>query len=511
MNFFGGIRKFFGLGLAAEAKPIEPKRPEPGSLLYQHNRTSKLAGDGSTVIGVFNPQRVTHRTREIMLNDPLIGFGTAIHMGAITNLQWTVESRDPEIKAFIQAMLDRIYDNLALGAAMAIPLGWQVVEKVWAVKDLLVDVETRKDGEIGSEEKDIPAAWLIDDTKAIPHETLKLLIDPEKDAWAGVEQWSGGARSNNGDGRVGPEHAALWSHRKARAKGRLTGWALLDQVYEPWWFGVAHELHTNRYFERKGDPIVKGRAPATITGPDGKPMNGWEYVLGLAMQLRGGSGVVLDSARDEKKGEYVVDLEYLQDEKRGDMFDARMEKLEIRKLRGLLITDRVMAAGAGGIGTGDASFQADVLAGFLEGNVRDFLGNFLNPQFVDPAVLFNFGEERLRKSRTRVVAGELSSGMKDLLKEVIKTVLSADAMAADGRPTHLLERLDIEGAARACKLPLRPMAETKALREARQKALQEAAELNQPDPQLGDEGAAGARDEFEKRGVKPRAGAGNDE
>ena len=477
--------------------------PQPGSVLRQYSSTSRLAGDGASIIGYFNPRRVTHKMRLLMLNDPLIAFGTAIHMGAITNLQYTVESRDPEVKAFIQAMLDRIYDDLALGGAMAIPLGWQVVEKVWAVKDLLVDVETRKDGEIGTVEKSFPNAWIIDETKSIDHDTIKLLIDPEKDAWGGVEQSRTGHLSDDVQAPIGPEHVVLWSHRKQRVNGKLTGWSLLDQVYEPWWFGVAHELHTNRYFERKGDPSVIGRHPEGVFGPDGRKIDGGDWILEQAITLRNGGAVALSSKRDDK-GQYVADLSYLQDDKRGDMFDARMEKLELRKLRGLLITDRVMAAGAGGLGTADADLQADVLAGFLQGNVRNWLGSVVNPQVVDPAILYNFGEERMRQSRTKVVAGETSTAMKDLLKEVIKITLQADAMIADGRPTQLLERLDIEGAVRAAGLPMRPMAETRALQAARAAAVKEAAETLAPDPQLDEKGAAAAKDEFKNRGIKER-------
>lgn len=490
-----------------KAVPLTP--PPPGSLLRQYRSTSRLAGDGESIIGYFNPRRVTHKTRLLMLNDPLIAFGTAIHMGAITNLQWTVESRDPEIKAFIQAMLERIYDDLALGAAMAIPLGWQVVEKVWAVKDLLVDVETRKDGEISTVEKNFPGAWIIDETKSIDHDSIKLLIDPEKDAWGGVEQNLEGRLASQGDGKIGTEHVVLWSHRKARVNGKLTGWSILDPVYEPWWFGVAHELHTNRYFERKGDPSVVGRHPEGVFGPDGQPIDGGAWILEQATTLRNGGAVALSSKRDEKSGEYLADLSYLQDDKRGDMFDKRMEKLEVRKLRALLVTDRVMAAGAGGLGTADADLQADVLAGFLQGNVRNWLGTVINPQIVDPTVLYNFGEERLRQSRTKVVAGETSTAMKDLLKEVIKIVLQADAMIADGRPTQLLERLDIEGAVRAAGLPMRPMSETKALQAARATAQKEAAELNSmgdPDPKLDEKAADAAQLSFRERGVKGPAG-----
>jgi hypothetical protein len=508
----GLLRSWFtGTPLAAPPAPVAPttQSQPPGSVLRQFSRTSELAGDGSKIIGYFNPHRVTLKVRKMMLNDPLIAFGIAIHRSAITNLKWSVESRDEEVAAFVETVLERIYDNLAMAASMAIPLGWQVVEKVWAVEDLLVEVKRRKDGQISATDKLFPNAWVIEKTKGIPHESLRLLVDPEKDEWAGVEQSGSGTLEAK---RVDRERVILWSHRAEEVGGELTGHSLLDQAYEPWWFGVAHELHTNRYFERKGEPVAKGHAPAEIMGPGGQMISGWSWLAEQAVGSRNGGAIIMDGKTDDK-GNRLMDLAYLQDEARGDMFVERMDRLETRKLRGLLITDRVMAAGAGGLGTGDAELQADVLGMSLEANAKHFLGSVMNPQVVDDLVRFNFGEERWKQSRTRVVAGGLSPSLRDLTKDVIKTVLQADSMIADGRPTLLLERLDIEGVARAHNLPMRPAQEIAQMEESRRKAQEDAAaaaSANQ-DPELSDEGADQARKDMERRGVKDRRGSGKDE
>ncbi|MGH9462015.1 MAG: phage portal protein family protein [Vicinamibacteria bacterium] len=499
-----GIFRRPTVALAAEEAPKNgaARIPSAGSVLRQFDAISRLLTDVPDILGVFNPRLVGHKTRLLMLEDPIIAFGIAIHRGAITNLPWTVESRDPEIGAFVEAVLERIFDQFALGISMAIPLGWKVCEKVWAVEDLLVEVESRKKGEISADDKVIPNAWIIEKTKTIANESLRLLVDPARDEWAGVDQSFMGLVQP--DKVVGPEHVVLWSHRAEEVDGKLSGKPLLNQVYEPWWNGAATELLTNRYFERKADPSVIGHGPAEIIGPGGKPIDGHQWLLDQAVAIRSGSSIAVDSKRDEK-GNPLVDFKYLTDDKRGDMFQLRIDALDLKKLRGLLITDRVMAAGAGGLGTGDADFQADVLAEFLEGNRRHFLGAVLNLQIVDPVVRYNYGDERWKQSRTRVVAGGLAKAMKDMLRDVIKTVLQADSMITDGRPTQLLERLDIEGVARSLKLPMRPAEESKQLQEERKKALEEAGTM--AEPELGDEGAERARRSFEERGVKDREGS----
>jgi hypothetical protein len=511
---FERLRSFFGGGRALAVAEKQPTLPAgglpPGIRLRQFHKTSTYAGDGSEIVGVFNPIRVTLKQRKMMLKDPLIGFGIALHRSAITNLQYTVESRDEEIRAFIEAALQAIYPKLAMGGSMAIPLGWQVLAKQWAVQDFLVEVKRRLKGQISADDKVFPSAWIIEKTKAIPHETLRLLIDPEKDEWGGVEQ---GGVGNMVDGKkaVGPESCILWSHRAEDVAGLLTGWPLLDQAFEPWWFGVVHELSTNRYFERKGEPTTKGFAPAEIIGEDGKAINGWQWLADHVGASRNGSNIILDSKTDEK-GNRLMDFEYVQDEGRGEMFVERAEKLEVRKLRALLITDRVMAAGAGGLGNADAEFQADVLSMFMDATVTDWLGSVVNPQVVEDLGRFNFPEDRWKQSRTRVVAGGLSNGMKGLLKDVMKIVLQADSMIADGRPTQLLERLDVEGIARSMNLPIRPADEIEQIEKARKEALdEERAAAADADPQLTDEGGQVARKTLEGRGAREREGHSKDE
>jgi hypothetical protein len=102
--------------------------------------------------------------------------------------------------------------------------------------------------------------------------------------------------------------------------------------------------------------------------------------------------------------------------------------------------------------------------------------------------------------------------MKGLLKDVMKIVLQADSMIADGRPTQLLERLDVEGIARSMNLPIRPADEIEQIEKARKEALdEERAAAADADPQLTDEGGQVARKTLEGRGAREREGHSKDE
>lgn len=462
--------------------------PSLESRLRQFTNLSDKAESDLRWLGNYNPQWVGFRIRKMMMMDPIIAFGIAIHRAAITNMRYAVESRDPEIRAFLTAMLEGIFGGFALGISNAIPYGWAVDAKVWAVKPLIVDVDAGKGKDTSVTEKSFPHAWIIERLKAIPLDTLTLMVDPERDAWGGVKQ-------SGNDKPVGPDKAVLWSNRSEEVFGRLTGLALLDQVYEPWWFGAANELLTNRYFERTAGPSIVGRGPRAAYDENGKLFDGYEWIMEQALALRSGGAVVLDSKTDEH-GKYLADLGYLTDGGmgRGEMFGGRNEALDRKKLRGLLITDRVMASGAGGLGTGDSELQADVLALFMEATQGEFLGTVMNPQVVNQVILLNFGEERLLRSRTRVVASGLSQGMRDMLKDVLKITLQNDQLKPDGSG-GLQDRLDTEAIAKSLSLPLRAADETE------DKPKGGADEGSLPETILTEEGKEAAAQAFRERGV----------
>jgi hypothetical protein len=438
------MRRKRPVALASNAGPGSAGEPITESLLRQYLfGETKVSADIADLVGNFNPKYINTKTRLLMREDPVVAFGMAIQESVILNMNWTVESKDPEITAFVDALMKPIYRALAVASVNAMGLGRQVVEKLWDVQPLEFEV---KDGGM----KRLPNAWIYRGFKAIDPQTCTLLVDHERDEWAGVEQI---VATNSADRKaVGPDQVALWSFRKERVFGKLQGWPLLNQVYEPWWFKVALSLLANRYFERRADPQAVGRGQKTID-VGGKPVDGFAWLIRQMLAMRSGGSVVLPN--DLVKGtndKFAWALDYLMDDKRGDMFQDRIDAQDLQITRGLLLTDEAGTSQEMG-GRARSETHLKTLGGVQEGFQKEFLEDFVNPQIVTPAVIFNYGEERARKAQAKLTTGGLTVEQKTLLGEVLKAILLADQLNKQGKRVSVLQLLNVRAILEHLNIP----------------------------------------------------------
>jgi len=467
---------------AAAATP-----PSTGDMLTQLAGESKLSGDVRELLGTFNPRYVDVRTRLLMRLDPQVAFALAIRRAPIVNLRWTVEGNDPIIRAFVEQQLTKHYARLAKSATLSIPFGFQVIEPVWQAEDTEVKGGDRVKGEM--ETRRLPNAWTYRRFKGIDPQTLTLLVDQAADDYGGVEQRKPGSMQPT---RVGPEKALLWSYRKEDVWGRLTGFPAFDATYEPWWFKVAIRLAANRYFERKAEPTTKVRGQNELRA-GAEIRNGFDWMAQQLLQLRNGGYIMLPNTRDTQTQQYLFDLEYMLDDKRGDMIQAYIDGLDVDIMRSLWITDE--AATSQEMGSRSRSeVHAELLGELGEEDVNEFLDELVNPQVVDPCVLHNFGERALRESGTRVVGKGLSQSMRDIMKEVLLQLFTAEQLLANGRKVSLAQRLDGASIADQLGLPLIPVDELEQLTEMQP-------DEPEPDPQAGEVDDQAVADELVGAGV----------
>lgn len=451
------------------AEPVQAVDPLPfvGSLLSQLFGRSEISGQIKEILGTFNPRAIGVSERILMRLDPDVAFSLALQRAPIINMSWTVESNDDEIKTFVEQQLRRHYRRLAKAATLSMIYGFQVIEKVWQAGPVTLRMQG-KDGT--STTKKLPMAWTLRRSKAIDPRTITLIADPFADEWVGVRQ-----SRNFGDGRMvfaGRDRAMLWSFRSEEVWGKLTGYALIDQAYEPWWWKTAMNLIANRYFERRADPSVKGRAPAaTKDTSTGKMVDGFQYMASQIQSLKNGSAVVLPGSKDQS-GNFLYDLEFLADDKRGDMIQARCDALGIQIHRGLLLTDEAATSNeTGSRARSEVHLQA--LGTMQEEIMDDWLDDVLNPQFVDPLVLYNYGPQALEESETYVRSGGLSEGMRQTLKDVLLRLMDAEQMTANGQRITLAEMLQSRDIAEDLGLPLKTQEEIDAILEAKAKNQEE--------------------------------------
>lgn len=461
MGFLGRI-----LGLSTDSPAQAPLKE--GSILRQHFITQIYAKVIDT-IGVFNPKAVSINNRLMMRNNPNIAFGSAVNRGPLINAQWTVQSRDEKIKAFIDAIFRKHFRAIARSSSLAIGFGYQVTEKVWKAGPMVLEIEDK----IGAEKTtvNLPMAWTFDRFKSIDPRTIVLHVDKDTDEWDGVQQYTYlGPTLQNPAALIGPERVGLWTFRKDDNFGRLTGYPMFDHSYMPWWNSEALSMYALRYFETKGDPTPVGRAQLDgLIDADGNRVDGLSFMAGVLRLLKGGNGVVIPSDRDEK-GNPKYDIEYKHDDKRGDQFESILKYFNGEMLQGQLTPPRVGGAHAGsGLGTKDAGVQQDQHAEFLETMLYDFF-DYVNEQYVDPAVIYNFGQEAYEESQTRLIVSGLSAGMKSLLKDILFKAFDEEMTLGSGKDIPLYKRLDAPAIMKELDVPM-PSSDDLAELEAEQEVI----------------------------------------
>lgn len=435
--------------LAAIPTPAEkPAPPKKGYQLRQLFLQSKTLREVEKVIGVFNPKRVTLETRLQMLDNPTVNFSQAVLRAPITKGDWYIYSDDAKIAAFCDKAIRDVYHELALGASLAIPLGYQALEKVWVAKPLTVRVEDKADGSMSSFTMD--QAWVYEKFKALDHVRHMLLVDREKDQWGGIR----GIGLDDKPVDVGPENAALWSFLAPLKWGKLTGQPQLDKQYTPWWELEATNLFCDRYFEKKADGQYVAHAPAELDGPNGTKLDGFEFVQNALMAAKNGEAITLPGETDEK-GNRLVDVQLLQDDKRGDMYHPRLEYLNLQIMRGALIADRAGSAGRGsGIGTGEAQVHHDMLQMLMEEILADFF-KFLQEQVLKPLVVYNFGQKAWDETHTCIKSKGISNWMRDLYRVLIQQMTQFESALADGQVVRFYEYMDMVNIGQQIGIPFK--------------------------------------------------------
>lgn len=449
---------------ASNAIAFDSSRPAPGNALTQQFDLEKTLGQISELLGTFNPRLVGFDTLNCMRQDPDVALGFGLLRAPIINMNWTVESDDPKIKALIDCQMKQHYRQLATGATLALGFGWQALEKVWKVED--TELEST-DAQGTTSKLTLPNAFVYKRFKALDQRSIGILIDKAEDDWGGIEQVTNRFGSSKPI-QIGRDRSILWSFRREEVWGNLRGFPLLWQAYEPWWFKAATNLFTNRFFERKGDPPWKARSGGEVKGSDGTSMDGGTYMQQQMLGLRSSGIINLPSMKD-KDGNFIFDVDTFKLENRGDMFQNRLAWLSTQILRALWITDRAgTAGGGGGIGTGESEEHKDSMLMMFETILNEWVDCVLNPQVIEPLVLFNFGPEAVKNCKTRVRAGGISRSLQTLMTDLLKSLLQAESTLMNGGTLSVGEMIDVRQMAQSLNVPLRPEEELEEMAEKKQ-------------------------------------------
>ena len=413
-----------------------------GRELTRFTPTGYVSSLGRGLLGAYSPYAVSIETRKRMRLDPQVRLALAAIKAPLMGLAWRAESADPAVARFVEAAVQPVWRALVRSGLNAVDFGFQVHEKVWQIADLVVE-EPGAAG--GRQVRRFADAVTYRKLKDLDPATVVILTD-ENGNFAGFKQIST-------DVVVPPEKSFVVTLEKEW--GNLYGTSRLDAAYEPWYWCRIMYASCNRYFERKGDPPIKGHAPAEIRlDEEGNEVNSLDEANAVIHSLRAGGTAVFPDERDEH-GNPRWDFEFLLDDKRADMFLDYIEHLEVMKLRALLVPERVLthkgAAGSYAL----AQEHTDTFLRSEELLIQELLDH-VNRYLVPPLVFYNFGPQA---PPVRITTGGLSRSNQELLKEVLLRVLDAERAAEAGERPNLAAVIDAVKLLEELNLPVKEQSE----------------------------------------------------
>jgi len=348
------------------------------------------------------PVGITHSIRKKMRKDPQIALALAAIKAPIVAMDWSVESESAEVRAFVKAVLAPLRRKLVRASLEAVDFGFQAFEKIYEIRDVSVsDEDAASEGR--PQVFTFPRSVVLADLKDIDPEQVRIEASSADGSYAGFTQTLDGEK-------VFVPARKSFIFTVGRRWGNLYGTSRIDAAYEVWhWCNIMYNF-SNRYFERKGDPVIKGRAPAEARlDADGREVNTIEEAGRVIGNLRAGGTAVFPDERDEF-GNLRWDFEYMLDDKRGDQFLDYITHLQTLKLRGVLVPERVLTQDNA---TGSYAMARAHTDTFLlsEEILANDLIDHINRYIVGDLVALNFGPDAPRASVTHLGLG--ASELKD--------------------------------------------------------------------------------------------------
>jgi hypothetical protein len=227
--------------------------------------------------------------------------------------------------------------------------------------------------------------------------------------------------------------------------GNYEGTQLLKAAFTSWYFSILIHLFANRYYERFGEPIVKGRAPfeENIRLPgSSESVPGVNYMLSLIQDLRNRSVVVLpDSRTENSKGQssYDYDLEYLESQMRGADWERYLTRLDEEISIGMftpILLLRTADVGSYNLGVGHMQMYLWMLNAM----------NADRAQYIDKYILakianFTFSP---KAPRPHIKFRKLGNQNADLVKSVLMYLLDNKAVMPDVKEVGEISGMSLE-------------------------------------------------------------------
>src|SRR4030042_5914824 len=395
------------------------KNVEKGELSKHGGPLSQIAGAIGSYAGQYNPDEISIDTYNKMRMNAQIAAGLKVIKLPIIGQQWTTVCDDKDIAEFIDQLLRPLWYNLLTSTLSAVDFGFAAHEIVYDIEDISLNRKYENKPFYNGK------AVVWKKFKSLYPDTVTIKLDEKENFNGIVQKWVGK------DVILPVEKSFIFTHDKGDSFGNLFGVSRMKPAYDVWFFWINLCQFMMRYFERKGTP------PTIIGFPLGQTKDGTDHAdiaLEIGKALQGESVVAVPSTTYENTPKkWTVD--YLLDDKRGEMFISALTFFENKILRAMFVPERTITQDSSSK-AGSYSLSQTHADMFLLGEEALLVDieNQLNKYVVRRLIEYNFGAkapqcyikiERITEAR--------KGFLKDVFMEMIKkgTAIPAAREIAD--------------------------------------------------------------------------------
>lgn len=368
---------------------------------------SKIAGAIGSYAGEYNPDDISIDTYNKLRMNAQVAAGLKVIKLPIIGQQWTTVCDDKDIAEFVDQVLRPLWYNLLTSILTAVDYGFSAHEIVYDVKDLNL---SRK-----YEQKPFfnKRAVVWKKFKSLYPDTVTIKLDEKENFDGIIQKWVGR------DIIIPVEKSFIFTHDKGDSFGNLFGVSRLKPAYDVWYWWISLVQFMMRYFERKGTP------PVIVKFPLGQTKDGTDHAdiaLDIGKALIGESVVAIPSTTYENTPP-KWDLNYLLDDKRGEMFLSALTFFENKILRGMFVPERTITQDSSSK-AGSYSLSQTHADMFLLGEEALLVDieNQVNKYIVRRLVEYNFGSKAPQcYIKIERITDARKGFLKDVFMQMVKT------------------------------------------------------------------------------------------
>jgi hypothetical protein len=371
----------------------------------------KVLGDKYGRVLTYWLDQISINEYDEMRMDGQVRAGLQLIKLPIQRAAWFVTCPDEDIAAFVNQVMNDVWEPLVRQALTALEFGYSVFEKVWTVGYGLRVTATQGNLD-SSRERVYPFAQILQRMVHLDPRTLYLLAYERSSEFAGVSIFTPETS------KIAANKAFLFAHDAEF--GQIHGTSRLKPCYPYWFFKKLQYENVNVFNETCATPIRRVRYPVGRYEENGEMVNNMDVALEIGASLRNNHTVAVPSQTYEGNGTGggapLWDIDYLETGRSGDEMIAYIDHLNVMILKSLLVPQLALEIG----GSGSYALAQEQIDFFLQSEeaLAQQLAAAINSQIIDQLVYRNFGPKAPKaKIQIQGMTKMMSEGLQNILME----------------------------------------------------------------------------------------------